>query len=256
MSFSLGAVFVLVTVVRSYPNFYRDCRYNFNPQNYMESLPSLALPFRNDVVPPNVALIRPSKVATKVLSVVTKYVTRSPVCVKINGRKPPCATRRTSTKNNSGHLVTKEYYVRARQSLPNSNEDHHHHRTKPEDAVDASAINEVLVEPSESPRIGATSTETPLLSHASLKEVWIEDRLDHLEQVLPGYTRRRVFETSTITITKTRSDNRDTATLIVKNCVPYGVEICPRKEKKRTGAKQKVIDEQLLGGNQLSAQSQ
>ena len=261
MSFSLGAVFVLATVVRSYPNLYRDCRYNFNPQNYMESLPSLSLPFRGDVVPPNVALIRPTKVATKVINVVTKYVTRSPVCIKISGKKPPCAARRASNKNNSGYLITKEYYVKgkgtSRQNPPGSNEAHRQTRSVENDsgAVDASAINDVLVEPSESPDIDATDIATPVLSRANLRETWIEDRLDHLEQVLPGYTRRRVFETSTITVTKTRSNNRDMATLLVKNCVPYGVEICPGKVKKRAGTKQKVIDEQLLADNELGARS-
>lgn len=59
----------------------------------------------------------------------------------------------------------------------------------------------------------------------------IEDRLNQLETILPHYTRRRVFETSTITVTKVISNERSMATLIVKNCIPYGFDLCESKNR-------------------------
>ena len=70
----------------------------------------------------------------------------------------------------------------------------------------------------------------------------IEDRLDQLETILPDYTRRRAYETKTIYVTKTISNRRSMATLVVKNCVPLGYEICPKKSKTSGKTKKKKRD--------------
>lgn len=61
----------------------------------------------------------------------------------------------------------------------------------------------------------------------------IEDRLDQLETILPNYHRRRTYETSTIYVTKTIINRRNMATLVVKNCIPIGYDVCGTKNKHR-----------------------
>lgn len=91
-----------------------------------------------------------------------------------------------------------------------------------------------FVQASEEPKPFAKGNrQTPFLNRKQIHELLIEDRLDQLETILPHYTRRRVFETSTVTITKVLSNKRSMATLIVKNCVPQGYEVCSPKKKKR-----------------------
>lgn len=98
---------------------------------------------------------------------------------------------------------------------------------------DYSDINH-FVQASEEPRpFGKGTRYTPHLNHKQIHELLIEDRLDQLETILPHYTRRRAFETSTVTVTKVLSNKRSMATLIVKNCIPQGYEVCSPKRKKR-----------------------
>lgn len=61
----------------------------------------------------------------------------------------------------------------------------------------------------------------------------IEDRLDQLETLLPHYTRRRTYETTTVTVTRTLSNRRAMATLVPKNCVPQGFSFCTERKKNR-----------------------
>ena len=86
---------------------------------------------------------------------------------------------------------------------------------------------------------------TPPLTHKKIEDMLIEDRLEQLETILPDYTRRRIYETSTITITKVVSNKRSMATLLVQNCVPQGYEVCPRKiiSVKKKKRKSKVARE-------------
>lgn len=191
---------------------YRECGKYFNPLNYMNQLPSLSLPYVSSV-PSIVPNIKPSAVATtKVINIVTQYVYKSPVCVKITGKKSFCKSS-SAGSNNIENLVTKELFVRDRLSK---------------------RINdlEMYIEASEQSRPFDKQEKTPTLTPA-VKDMLIEDRLDQLETILPYYTRRRVFETSTITVTKVKSNNRATATLLVKNCIPQGFDLCTPKIKKR-----------------------
>ncbi|RZC43267.1 hypothetical protein BDFB_010893 [Asbolus verrucosus] len=204
---------------------YHECGKLFNPVNYMDKLPSLSLPYVDSV--PNIPPIKPSPVArTKVVSVVTKYIYRNPVCVKISGKKPLCKPLNSPGINNIEYLVTKEYFVRDR-------------KTKQRDLKDEDDGLGMYVQSSEEPRPFSKQKETPILSQEEVKDMLIEDRLDQLETILPHYTRRRVFQTSTITVTKVKSNNRATATLLVKNCVPQGYDLCPPKVRQR---KSKIVE--------------
>lgn len=226
------SLFIPATLISNVPaNSYRDCGKFFNPHNYMDQLPSLNLPYVSSVnyMPP----IKPSPVLkTKVINVITKYVYQNPICVKISGKKSPCKS--LNENNNMEFLVTKEYFVKDRKTrrLPISQDD-----------------LDVVVEGSEEPRPfgAATQSKTPGLSSEQVKDMLIEDRLDQLETILPHYTRKRVYETSTITVTKVRSNNRATATLLVKNCVPQGYELCPPKARRRKSKVAQVSDDRSEG---------
>lgn len=94
------------------------------------------------------------------------------------------------------------------------------------------------VQSSETPRpFTKNLKKTPQLSKQKIHELLIEDRLNQLETILPHYTRRRVYETSTITVTKVVSNRRSMATLIVKNCIPYGFDLCESKNGKARKSK-------------------
>ncbi|EFA00596.1 hypothetical protein TcasGA2_TC003467 [Tribolium castaneum] len=194
-------------------NLRDDCNKLFNPLNYMDQLPSLALPYVNNVP------IQPSPVVpTKVINVVTEYVYRNPVCVKISGKKSLCKSKNPQA-NNIEHLVTKQLFVKDRQMKA------HRGPFSLEDGLG------MYLQGSEEPRPFMKQENTPQLSPEEVKDMLIEDRLDQLETILPHYTRRRTYQTTTITVTKVKSNNRATATLLVKNCIPQGFELCPPKIK-------------------------
>lgn len=220
---------VLFIIASAFANPYQECVKLFNPNNYMERLPSLSLPFVNNIaIPsPNYAQIKPSRVLkTKVISMVTKYVYKNPVCVKYSGKKACKLTdTKDATRNNVEYLVTKEYFVNDHRP-PKTLQDYEQRNKY--DEID------LYVEGSEDPRpFGRKHTSTPTLSNEDINDLLIEDRLDQLETILPHYTRKRVYQTSTITVTKVRTNHRATATLIAKNCMPQGYDVCPRKVKKR-----------------------
>ncbi|KAI4470305.1 alpha/beta hydrolase domain-containing protein [Holotrichia oblita] len=214
MHFLIAFLAYGVVSVRSLPSSYHNCPPVFDPQNYLKHLPSLNLPYVNSVpIPINVPVIKATPVVptTKIINVVTKYVTTNPVCIKVTSKKPLCKPNKNN--NNLDYLITKEYFVKDRRDLE--------------------------LEASEMSRAFASNTRTPDLKDTKLKELLIEERLDHLEEILPHYTRRRNYETSTVTITKTMVDNRVKATLLVRNCVPEGYEFCPPK-RRQSGVSEEV----------------
>ncbi|GJQ68233.1 hypothetical protein Trydic_g16852 [Trypoxylus dichotomus] len=221
-------------LVRSLPSSYHDCAPAFEPQNYLKQLPSLNLPYVNSVpIPINAPLIKATPVVTtKIINVVTKYVTVNPVCIKVTSKKPLCKPRKNN--HNLDFLITKEYFVGDRSNDNMSNRENkmmavNNTNGKTDSSSDRA---DVELEASETPTTFDTNTRTPKLLDSNIREMLIEDRLDHLEEILPHYTRRRAYETSTVTITKTTVDNRVKATLLVKNCVPEGYEFCPPKKRK------------------------
>lgn len=250
------------TTKRNLNNPFGDYQFLFNPENYMDQLPSLSMPYINNIqIPkPNIpAQIIPSPVVTtKMISIVTRYINKNPVCIKLSGRKPPCPYK--NSKNNAAHeyLVTKEYYVQDKLGQFNNatttpagikkKRKKNKRRRKPsltsyssknnnKNFNEANKSREAAfdVEPSESGRALTKILPTPVLNLANtrVKEILIEDRLDHLEEILPHYTRKRNYSTSTITVTKVRYNaNKATATLLVKNCVPPDIAICPKKRRR------------------------
>lgn len=92
---------------------------------------------------------------------------------------------------------------------------------------------DLQVQSSENPKPFTKNVrKTPQLSKQKIQELLIEDRLDQLETILPHYTRRRIYDTSTITVTKVLSNQRTMATMVVKNCIPYGYDLCESKSRK------------------------
>ncbi|CAH0547296.1 unnamed protein product [Brassicogethes aeneus] len=222
-------------------NPYQECAKLFNPNNYIDRLPSLSLPFISNIaIPPvNVPDIKPSKVkTTKVISLVTKYVYRNPVCVKYTSKKSckPMEAKE-NTKNNMDYLVTKEYFVNDLKSkYLNQNIQRQHKTLQDYQQLRENNFNDIdmyVASSEESKTFGKAHSTTPKLTQEEINDMLIEDRLDQLETILPQYTRKRVYQTSTITVTKVKSNQRATATLLVKNCMPQGYEVCPSKNKRR-----------------------
>ncbi|XP_072397752.1 uncharacterized protein [Diabrotica undecimpunctata] len=244
----LSIVLVTVFAVRTRANLFQECAKLYNPGNYMGHLPSLKLPYLGDVpIPNNVPPIKPSAVAkTKAIKVVTTYVYKNPVCVKYSKKKGMCK-KDNSVKHKGVYeqLVTKEYFVRDRKlnhfdknrhrryfdeqnnEYANENYDTRYknpHFKKTEDDDYENYLNNL--ESSETVTLSKENRKTPELSSKNVYNMLIEDRLDQLETILPHYTRRRTYETSTITVTKVLTNQRTMATLMVKNCIPYGFDLC------------------------------
>lgn len=216
-------IILIFVIAATNANVLDDCSRLFNPQNYMDQLPSLSLPYVNSVPIPSqiIPLIKPSPVVTtKVINFVTKYVVKNPVCIKVSGNKPPC-----QQKSAYDFLVTKEYFVGDLEGKSSDNHGLLIGETKDNTEED------LFVEGSESFRRHSKPQSTPLLD-PTVKHILIEDRLDHLAEILPYYTRRKTYETSTITVTKVREGHKPMATLLVKNCVPTGIPRCPPKKRK------------------------
>ncbi|XP_023027831.2 uncharacterized protein [Leptinotarsa decemlineata] len=244
---------VIVTLITvNAANIYQECARLYNPNNYMVHLPSLSLPYLGDVpIPNNMPAISPSPVVkTKAIKVVTKYIYKNPVCVKYTKKKGMCKQDNgVKQKDNFEQLVTKEYFVRDRKhdfvggnnrhrrgnweegrekgTGLSDNNSYRKVRQLDEDIDYEGDSNDLFVKASESQIPSSKETKkTPTLSADKVEEMLIEDRLDQLETILPHYTRRRVFQTSTITVTKVLSNRKATATMLVKNCIPYGYAFC------------------------------
>lgn len=217
------ATIVLLLVVGSTTaDILEDCSKLFSPQRYLNQLPSLALPYISSLpIPSNVLPIKPSPVVTtRVVSFVTKYVSRSPVCIRYSGEKPLCKAIGNANARPYDNLLSLygPHYGNIVTYNKRSSE-------RQEDSYIESAESETTFEES--------TKSTPSLDQRSASNVLIDERLEHLEQILPYYTRRRELETSTITVTKVVNGGEPMATLVVKNCIPQGMEICPKKSKKR-----------------------
>ncbi|KAK9879569.1 hypothetical protein WA026_006637 [Henosepilachna vigintioctopunctata] len=205
----------------------RDSRRHSNINSFMANLPSLSLGYISELAIPSMKLppsINPSKIlGTKVIKIVTTYVYQNPVCMKISGKKPLCR------KENSNQTTNLKY----QNSIDELNLDHNDPTVINDKNYKSSTKNDlgIYVEGSEYTGLGSHHYNTPELS--SINELLIEDRLNDLEVILPHYKRRRIYETSTLTVTRVKHDNKITATLLVKNCVPQGYPLCPTKPKKR-----------------------
>lgn len=235
-------ILALFEVITAYPKTIQDFHQFFNPKNYMDQLPSLSMPYLDNIpIPqPNVPQIIPSPVVTKVINVVTKYINKNPVCIKLTRKKPFCAYKDDTLE----YLVTKEYYVRdpqpqsstpIKRRTPAVTNKTVKRRNKPKTTRNQN-IN-IEIEGGETARVVTKISQTPPLnlSETKIRDVLIEDRLDHLEAILPHYKRRKLYHTSTLTVTKVRyNSNKATATLLVKNCVPPDIAVCPKKKKRKT----------------------
>lgn len=228
-------IVLAVAVCSATADILEDCSKLFNPQRYLNQLPSLGLPYVGNVpIPSNVAPnIRPSPVVTtKVVSVVTKYVHKSPVCIRYSGEKPLCKAIGNGNANPYDNLVTKaEYFLNGGLYGPHYGNIVTYNKRSEGAASDK---QDFYIEPAEAPPREDSSRATPNLNNQHLlRDILIDDRLGHLEEILPYYSRRKAYETSTITVTKVVSSGEPMATLVVKNCIPQGIEICPKKTKKR-----------------------
>ncbi|KAJ8925097.1 hypothetical protein NQ315_001278 [Exocentrus adspersus] len=236
-------LFVLIFTAAAAANLYEECAKLYHPNNYLNYLPNLNLPYLGNVPIPVNPPVQPTPVVTtKAVSIVTKYVYRNPVCVKYSKRQSGCKQDNGAKhKSNVEQLVTKEYFVKNREGSSSRADDYDEFRFQrsQDPAQEYNDLEEesedYFVQGSEEPRPFSMGggKPTPHLTKKQVHELLIEDRLDQLESILPHYTRRRAFETSTVTVTKVLSNKRSMATLIVKNCVPQGYELCAPKRKKR-----------------------
>lgn len=225
---------LLLTISFGRADLLHDCSKLFNPQHYMSQLPSLSLPYVSSLsIPSQVIPIRPSPVVTtKVVSVVTKYINKSPVCIRYSGEKPLCQAIGNGDANPYDNLGIKNHFVNGGLYGPHYGNIVTHNKRSDDVTIDKQNI--VYIQSGESSRNYENSAlPTPELNPSLLKDVLIDDRLKHLEEILPYYTRKRRFETSTITVTKVVDSGEPMATLVVKNCIPQGMEVCPKKSKKR-----------------------
>lgn len=201
-----------------------------NNQSYSKWLPQFSMGYISDLPIPSMNfphLVKPTKIMkTKVFNMVTKYVHRSPICVKISGKKSPC--EKVSKDANSEYTITKGIQVKHRD-----NEKINEFSSDDQYLPPFPNILDFYIETSENPKSFSQQSYTPSLTKDGIQEMLIEDRLDQLESILPHYTRRRLYETTTVTVTKVKDDNIVTATLLAKNCVPQGYPLCPPKSKKR-----------------------
>nr|CAH7758213.1 unnamed protein product [Callosobruchus chinensis] len=234
----------------------QECAKLYRPDRYLTQLPSLRLPYVGHMeIPINTGTIKPTPaMQTRAVTIVTKYVYKNPVCIKAT-KKKTCAMA-TAIKHKSGEdeIVTKEYFVEDKEQNQrngkhvnlNKEDDEsvwtsnlletHYDPYDPYEEIQETrdeTFNDFLA-PSEVPLYSSRkNTKTPNLSGKKVYDMLIEDRLDQLETILPHYVRRRVYQTSTITMTKVLNNRRSMATLVVKNCIPPGYQFCVTKNKKR-----------------------
>ncbi|KAF5278139.1 hypothetical protein FQR65_LT03655 [Abscondita terminalis] len=227
-------ILILTITLKANSSIYQNYAKLFNPQDYLGQLPSLSLPYKNNIPIPsvNIPLIKPSRVVTKVINVVTEYVSKNPVCIKIKGKKQPCgyknATSYNIRKKDIDHDIRKEYYVLHRNDDEN--------KRRGNKMIKGDLFGSEYLDVFEQPY------ETPTLEN-KIKTILIDQQLDKLEDILPHYTRIKHYETETITVTKQLLNNRVMATLMVKNCVPQDVNICPpSRGKNLVGNETEVID--------------
>ncbi|XP_050295771.1 uncharacterized protein LOC126735729 [Anthonomus grandis grandis] len=229
----------------------QECAKLYRPKNYLDILPSLNMPYVDQLAIPNnvfknkhyqnmIKNILPTPVVTtKVLQVKTKYVYKNPICVKYSKKQKLCKPEDGRIRENVDNLITKESFIK--EDLEENVEAMVDVEDSEEDDAERFTLKVSFnkLEPSEPthPQEARafrypTKLRTPTIE-PPVHVMLIEDRLDQLETLIPGYQRRRIYETSTIYVTKTISNHRNMATLVVKNCVPYGYDVCSPKSKKR-----------------------
>ncbi|XP_066155309.1 uncharacterized protein [Euwallacea fornicatus] len=247
--------FVSFSAATQHQNRLEDCArfYHQIPgNNYLDILTGMNMPYIDQVPLPNnlkalasgdymskMQNIMPSPViTTKVLSVQTKYVYVNPVCVKFNKKQKLCK----QTNENSDKLITKQNFLKSNAEKRIESADVNIANDEGFEDRFTLKVSFDRLEPSEptkedDPPSGRAFSSTPGITPQKIKELLIEDRLDHLESILPDYHRRRSYETSTMYVTKTLTNRRSMATLVVKNCVPVGYDICPKGPKRRRHSK-------------------
>ncbi|KAK5642995.1 hypothetical protein RI129_009162 [Pyrocoelia pectoralis] len=206
-------VLILTISLKANSSMYENYGKLYNPQDYLEQLPSLSLPYKNNVPIPsvNIPMINPSRVITKVINVVTKYITKNPVCIKVKGKKQPCGYRNNNRKRrNIDQFIRNQYYVIERGGYKNKRGDK---------MIKGELVGSEFADDFHEVR------ETPVLEENN--NYLIDQRLDQLQGILPYYARIRDYETETITVTKQLSNHRVMATLMVKNCIPRDLQVCP-----------------------------
>ncbi|KAF5269502.1 hypothetical protein FQA39_LY08691 [Lamprigera yunnana] len=206
-------ILILTISLKANSSIYQNYAKLFNPQDYLQQLPSLSLPYKNNIPIPsvNIPLIKPSRVATKVINVVTEYVTKNPVCIKVKGKKHPCEYKNTSYKvrnRNFEQPVHREYFVAGKRDYTNT---YRTNKLITEDLLGSEYSNEY-----------ESVQETPFLE-SKIKDILIEQRLDHLKNILPYYGANN-YETETITVTRQLTNKKKMATLVVTNCIPKDID--------------------------------
>ncbi|CAG9770618.1 unnamed protein product [Ceutorhynchus assimilis] len=252
--------FIVLAVVHSVcvqaNNLLQECAKYYRPKNYLDMLPNLNMPYINQLpIPDSINKFRhrdhlnkmqnivATPVTTKVLTVKTKYFYKNPICVKYNKKQKMCKSEDGRIRENVDKLITKQNFLKNNDNIQQEVISEFDVISE-EDDFDADKFNLKVsfgnLEPSEIPESDQSQRafqNTPSMSPQKVQELLIEDRLDQLETILPNYQRRRVFQTSTIYVTKTVTNKRRMATLIVKNCVPIGYDVCPKKEKSKRKSK-------------------
>ncbi|KAH1002245.1 hypothetical protein HUJ04_008350 [Dendroctonus ponderosae] len=253
------AVFYSVLVQGN--NLLEECAKFYRPKNYIDVM-SQSMPYMDQLLIPDnlkkvdidgyrskINSIQPTPVVTtRVLQVKTKYVYVNPVCVKYSSKQKLCK-HENRMAGNINKLITKEYFLkgqveqRVESAIDVNSEEYSPKPDKFSLKVSFDRIGKQLnpltaihpdiglLEPSESEEEyrsfgSGANRHTPSMTAKKVQEMLIEDRLDQLETILPNYHRKRIFETSTMYVTKTLRNKRSMATLVVKNCIPVGFDIC------------------------------
>ncbi|ENN75142.1 hypothetical protein D910_10224 [Dendroctonus ponderosae] len=264
------AVFYSVLVQGN--NLLEECAKFYRPKNYIDVM-SQSMPYMDQLLIPDnlkkvdidgyrskINSIQPTPVVTtRVLQVKTKYVYVNPVCVKYSSKQKLCK-HENRMAGNINKLITKEYFLkgqveqRVESAIDVNSEEYSPKPDKFSLKVSFDRIGKQLnpltaihpdiglLEPSESEEEyrsfgSGANRHTPSMTAKKVQEMLIEDRLDQLETILPNYHRKRIFETSTMYVTKTLRNKRSMATLVVKNCIPVGFDICGKKRKSRRTSK-------------------
>lgn len=264
------AVFYSVSVQGNH--LLQECAKFYRPKNYIDVM-AQSMPYIDQLLIPDnlkkmdiddyrskINNIQPTPVVTtKVLQVKTKYVYVNPVCVKYSSKQKLCK-HENRMAGNINKLITKEYFLKGQveqrvESAIDVNSEEF--SPKPDrfslkvsfdrigkqlDPSNAIQPDIGILEPSELAEKyrafdSGAKHQTPSMTPQKVHEMLIEDRLDQLETILPNYHRKRTFETSTMYVTKTLRNKRSMATLVVKNCIPVGFDICGKKRKSRRTSK-------------------
>lgn len=192
----------------------------FDPAFLLRDLPSLRLPYVDSIrLPqpqPYFGILKPSPLKT-VTNVITNYVTRNPICVKTPKLR----------KKRKCHMDGK-----VKEKVPVC-DNCKKRKTK--------ILNlDEYPEPFFKPGLSLEGSEnffgddlkfvhkTPELS---VPNTYMEDKLHLLDNVLSHYTKVK-FHTDFMTVWKTVDGSGETATLLAKNCLPEGIQICPAEKPK------------------------